>query len=122
MISISPSCEGVCWQYTANQKRIPWSKVGTFLRIDVKSEVEMIVETEGWEDRVEILARADFNGDELEDLILKTTGGATKGTGVSPSPVSLLPQRQNRRTVVHRRIELSTAFFLVDLNPGSIGP
>ena len=81
MIAISPSCEGVCWQYTANKKRIPWSAVGTFLRIDIKSEVEMIVETEGWEDRIEILARADITGDELEDLILMTIGGATKGTG-----------------------------------------
>ena len=80
MTSMSPSCEGKCWQYTANQKRIPWGAVGTFLRIDVKSEVEMIVETEGWEDRIEILARADFNGDELEDLILMTRSRATRGT------------------------------------------
>ena len=80
MISITPSCDGACWQYTANQKRIPWSKVGTFLRIGAKSEMEMIVETEGWEDHIEILARADFNGDDFEDLILMTRSGATRGT------------------------------------------
>lgn len=80
MVSIAPSCGGVCWQYAANGRRIPWSKVETFLNIDAKSQREMIVETEGWRDWIEILARGDFNGDGFEDLLLKNTNGATQGT------------------------------------------
>jgi len=80
MVGIAPSCSGRCWQYAANEKRIAWSKVETFLSMNVKRSRELQVETEGWSDWIEILARADFNGDGLEDIVLINNSGATQGT------------------------------------------
>ena len=80
MVSIAPSCCGRCWQFAANERRIPWIKVDTILSINVESSREIIVETEGWRDWIEILARGDFDGDGLEDLLLINNNGATEGT------------------------------------------
>ncbi len=81
ILSLAPSCDWLCRLYAANERRIPWRKFETkgFLNIDVISEYEIKVETEIDLIHIEILARADFNLDGLEDLFVKSTAKAKEG-------------------------------------------
>lgn len=82
MVDPSPSCDFLCRQYVANERRMSWSKfaVSKFLSVDAVGEDRMKVITETTSLTMETLARADFNGDGLEDLLLWVSAGATGGT------------------------------------------
>ena len=73
MVSISPGCDWLCRQYQANERRIPLSRFEA--EFDVKPKVLSELKIERWTDwwfyGIEILARADFNGDGLEDLLVE---------------------------------------------------
>ena len=68
----SPSCDGLCRLYDANHNRIPLA-----LHLDrpfdvlVTNPYKMIIESESDLIKIDILGRADFNDDGLEDIFVK---------------------------------------------------
>ena len=82
MVSPSPSCDGLCRQYVANERRISWKEYeGLDSRsMNSESDYRMKGQASGAHLTMEILARADFNGDGLEDLLLMSRAGAIGGT------------------------------------------
>lgn len=82
MVKPSPSCDWLCRQYVANERRISWKQFEPtgILSVDHVSDHQIKVETSGTNLSMEILARADFNGDGLEDLLLWVHAGAIGGT------------------------------------------
>ena len=82
IVNPSPSCDYLCRQYAANERRIPWYdfEVAHFLSVDVENDYRMKVTTDTEILTLEGLARADFNGDGLEDLLLRVTTGPIGGT------------------------------------------
>ena len=82
LVDASPSCDWLCRQYVANERRIPFIEFvdAEHLIVDSTSDYRMDVKTFGSELTMEILARADFNGDGLEDLLLRVNAGAIGGT------------------------------------------
>ena len=80
MLQGSPSCDGMCRLYDANHYRIP---LGQKLRrpndVAVASPYEMTVETEINRIHIEILGRADFNDDGVEDIFLRSIVKAKEG-------------------------------------------
>ncbi len=71
MMDMAPSCDWLCRQYRANQRRISLRRfeAETDIELKVLSDLKIEARSENWVFRVEILARADFNGDGLEDLL-----------------------------------------------------
>lgn len=82
MVSPSPSCDELCRQYVANERRISWKEFeGLDSRsMNSESDYRMKGQVSGAHLTLEILARADFNGDGLEDLLLMSRAGAIGGT------------------------------------------
>lgn len=82
MVNPGVSCDMLCRQYAANELRVPWSsfEVEKFESIDVVGPYLMRVQTRSEIISLEILARADFNEDGLEDLLIRIDAGATEGT------------------------------------------
>ena len=82
IVNPSPSCDFLCRQFVANERRISWNKfaVSKTLSVDPVSEHQLKVLTETESLTLELKARADFNGDGLEDLLLWVNAGATGGT------------------------------------------
>lgn len=82
IVNPSPSCDFLCRQYAANEQRIPWYDFETahFISVDVENDYLMKVKTDAESLTLEGLARADFNGDGLEDLLLRVTAHAIGGT------------------------------------------
>ena len=82
MVSSSGSSDFACRQYVANERRIPWSKfeVFEFENIDIIHDYEMKVATTGERLTLQIVARADFNNDGMEDQMLRVNSGAVGGT------------------------------------------
>ena len=82
MVNLTGACEFLCRQYVANERRIPWSKFEApeIESIDVVNPYQMRVKTRAMSMTLEILARADFNEDGLEDLLVRVDGGAIRGT------------------------------------------
>ena len=83
MVNPAASCDFLCRQHVANERRIPWSKfeVMRFLNVKVDHEHRMEVLTESKHLNLEIMARADFNDDGVQDLLLWVHAGATEGRG-----------------------------------------
>ena len=81
MVTLSPACEELCRLYVANEKRIPWSEyeTGEIQNVTVTSDHEFKVETESDDIEIEILARADFNDDGVEDLYLDVSVKSKEG-------------------------------------------
>ena len=81
MVTLSPACEELCRLYVANVKRIPWNEyaTGEIQNVTVKRNHEFKVETEFDDIEIEILARADFNDDGVEDLYLDVTVKSKEG-------------------------------------------
>ena len=80
MMNLPPSCNSLCRQVTANIRGIPLSRFEEVLLRQVISETELDVWTAGWYVRLTVLARADFNADGLDDMLMLSSGGATEGT------------------------------------------
>ena len=80
MVEVGPGCDWLCRQGMANEKRIPWGQFVDIVSVDMISGHEIEVLTLGWSTTVKILARADFDGDGLEDLLMWANAGATEGT------------------------------------------
>jgi hypothetical protein len=80
MVDISPSCDMLCRQRVANERRIPLSVFEPVIRVTVVSDEKIKVWTIEWVVILTILARGDFNGDGLDDLLVLANGGGTVGT------------------------------------------
>lgn len=82
MVNPAGSCDFVCRQYVANERRIPWSKfeVSEIESVDVLDPYKMDVKTTTEILTLEILARADFNEDGVEDLLIRVTANGIEGT------------------------------------------
>ena len=87
LVEPSGSCDNLCRQVDANERCVPWSKFGVsrldpsiFESIDVVDPHQMDVKTNTSLLTLQILARADFNDDGLEDLLLRVNAGAIGGT------------------------------------------
>ena len=82
LVDVAASCDRLCRQYAANDRRIPLIKFvdAEHLIVDPTSDYRMDVKTFGSDLTMEILVRADFNGDGLEDLLLWINAGAIGGT------------------------------------------
>ncbi len=76
------SCDFACRQHVANERRISWKRFAVLEFIDVRivHDYRMVVTTTGTRADLEIFARADFNKDGVEDLLVRMIGGATHGT------------------------------------------
>ena len=82
MVNPSASCDRLCRQYVANERRISWKEFAGLDSRSMKyeSDYRMKGEVSGSHLTLEMLARADFNGDGLEDLLLMSHAGAVGGT------------------------------------------
>ncbi len=83
IVYLSPSCYLMCWDDAANELRVPLSRVHQILLVQIYSATEMIFWSFDWDIRLAILARADFNSDGLEDMLVLASGGSISGTGAS---------------------------------------
>ena len=78
MVDVAPNCDWLCRQYRANERRISLSRFEAEFDIELKALSELKIEARSeigvlW---VDILARADFNGDGLGDLLTRAKVGA----------------------------------------------
>ena len=82
MVNIAPGYDWMCRQYRANERRIPLSRFEAERNVQLKVLNDFKIEgrIEWWFYDVEILARADFNRDGLEDLLVIASADATEGT------------------------------------------
>jgi hypothetical protein len=75
-----PSCDFMCRQLYANDIGLTWSAFETVGRVEVEDENSIKVLEYGWARKVQLVGRADVNGDGVEDLILIVGSWATQGT------------------------------------------
>jgi hypothetical protein len=80
MVRISPSCDFLCRQRVANERRSPLSRFEPVIRVTVKSDEEIRIRTIDRGSMVTILGRGDFNGDGLDDLLVLINDGSISGT------------------------------------------
>ncbi len=79
MVRVPMSCDWLCRQHMANGKRIAWSQLEDILNVDFGTDYKMMVRTDTTRTEIEILARADFNADGSEDLLVLADTYATEG-------------------------------------------
>lgn len=80
MLQGSPACEDLCRLYDANHNRFPLARyLRPPINVEVTSPYEMIVESEDDLIHIDILGRADFNDDGLEDIFLRSIVKAKEG-------------------------------------------
>ncbi len=75
LVNILPSCDFHCRQGLANERRVPLSRFEPVIRIRVVSDEKIEVWTIEWKMILTFLARGDFNGDGLDDLLVLVRGG-----------------------------------------------
>jgi hypothetical protein len=80
MVNLTPSCEAVGWQFQANEKGIPLTRHSRLSKLQFLGDNELEFETGGMSLAVEVIARGDFNGNGLNDLVVRVSGDATEGT------------------------------------------
>ncbi len=82
MVYPTSGCDFLCRQFVANERRISWNRFAVSKTISTESvsEHELKVLTETKSLTLKLMARADFTGDGLEDLLLWVNVGATEGT------------------------------------------
>ncbi len=87
MLDLSSSCDRACRLHVANEYRIPWRDVGTIEKVERKDGSEnLVMITTTWSfNTIELLARGDFNGDGLEDILIEAGGRARGGTSKGTS-------------------------------------
>ncbi len=80
ILNMAISCGRGCDHVEANKRRISWDLLEPDASLTVNRGTLITVNSVGWEVSVGLLARADFNNDGLEDLLVVSSGWATKGT------------------------------------------
>jgi hypothetical protein len=79
--ALKPSCYRMCREAAANDRRIPLTGVYEVIGVDALSDGQLDFWLNDWKIRLTLLARADFTGDGLEDLLLLSSGGTIMGRG-----------------------------------------
>ena len=97
--ALKPSCYRMCREAAANDRRIPLTGVYEVIGVDALSDGQLDFWLNDWKIRLTILARADFTGDGLEDLLLLSSGGTIMGRGASAHLFLLTREASN--TVFH---------------------
>lgn len=80
MVNIYAACSFVCRAFYANRRGVPLAKFVEIERLKVTDKNSLIVWTVGWRIEMTLVARGDFTSDGLDDILLMSSGGATKGT------------------------------------------
>ena len=80
MVNIYASCSFVCRAFYANRRGVSLAKFDEIERLKVTDKNSLIVWTVGWRIEMTFVARGDFDFDGLDDILLLSSGGATKGT------------------------------------------
>ena len=80
-LNLFGSCHWMCLRYQANEEGAPLSRFEPEFDIEVVSPDIIKGRSDYSTLSVEIVARADFSGDELDDLLVIAGAGATEGTG-----------------------------------------
>ena len=80
MVDLEPFTSRVKWQCEANEKGIPLARASNVSKLKVIGPNEMKFESPGMSVGVELMARGDFNGDGLDDLVVRVRVRATGGT------------------------------------------
>ncbi len=81
MVYFGGSCSSACARYYANEERIPMGEPEPLTELETASDQEMTFETDHESFTMEILARADFNRDGFEDILLRSSYYIFKATG-----------------------------------------
>ncbi len=81
MVDLSPSCDFICREVVANERRISLSRFHDIRLVQIISQTEMKYWSEDWHIRLVSLARADFTQDGVEDMLVLSSGGSISGTG-----------------------------------------
>jgi len=96
MVESGISCDMMCRLVDANERCVPWSKFGVsrldtskFQSIDIVNQYKMDVVTSTKSLTLEIIARADFNDNGIEDLLLWVNETAIEGTWGSTNVIVL---------------------------------
>ncbi len=77
---IGPSCYGACWNHVGNEKRISWNYLEDFYTVERSRKNEIKIGDKVDRYQFNLLARADFNSDGLEDIVLVVNYYTTEGT------------------------------------------
>ncbi len=80
MVNIYASCRVVCRAYYANKRGVPLAKFDEVEDFKITDKNSLIVWTGAWRIEMTFIARGDFTSDDLDDLLLLSSGGATEGT------------------------------------------
>ncbi len=80
MVDFGISCSSICWQYYANEEHIPMGEPEPLIEFDIVSDHEIAFKTDLDGGRMEILARADFNRDGFDDILLRSKAYVFDGT------------------------------------------
>lgn len=75
-----PSCSFVCRQISANENGISWSAFESSGRVEIVDENTIKILEYGWAREVQLVGRADVDGDGVEDLMVLVDSWATQGT------------------------------------------
>ncbi len=81
LLNIFDSCQRICRRYRANDIGIPLGRFEPEFDVEVVSQLEIKGRRDYSTFSVEIVGRADFDGDGLDDLLVIAGAGATEGTG-----------------------------------------
>ncbi len=81
----SPSCDWLCRQQEADVRRIPLAKFDTEFAIATADGLRIVMESSISRDSVEIVGRADFTRDGLDDLLV-----IGEAINTEPAPTTLL--------------------------------
>lgn len=70
----------------------PWSKYDPTLKVKVETADKARVRTEGWTGQLILYARADFDGDGIEDLLLRRDAHVAYGGSATDTSVFIVTQ------------------------------
>ena len=80
-VALKPSCDMMCRDAVANDRRIPLSQVREILLVQIYSATEMKFWSFDWHVRLTILGFADFNRDGIDDMLVLSSAGSITGRG-----------------------------------------
>ena len=64
----------------AHKKGLSWRQFQPITQVTLENDHTVLVAGQGWRVRLELYAFGDFNGDGMEDILVKTQGWLTEGT------------------------------------------
>lgn len=90
LVGLTSSCRRTCEYIDANARGLAIPEFETIIKIEELSDNEMVLISEGWEVRLEVLARGDFTADGVDDILLYSSGSAIGGSFATASSFLLI--------------------------------